>query len=98
MCLVIYKHGDHHETPIPQRATAVLVRRSRNSNPVDLYPSVCEQSNRHSKVRVPIDIYPDLKLESWAVTQVLSTEKVLSRPLYVAESVLYRFDVEQWGL
>ena len=32
-------------------STTVLVRRSRNSNPLDLYPSACEQSNRYSKVR-----------------------------------------------
>ncbi|XP_044182501.1 uncharacterized protein LOC114973655 [Acropora millepora] len=31
--------------------TTVLVRRSRNSNPLDLYPSACEQSNRYSKLR-----------------------------------------------
>ena len=38
-------------------STTVLVRRSRNSNPLDLYPSACEQSNRNSKVRVPTGIY-----------------------------------------
>ena len=42
---------------MPVRATAVLIRRSRNSNPLDLYPSVSEQSNRYSKVRLPTDIY-----------------------------------------
>ena len=60
MCLVIYKHGDHPKTPMPVRATAVLVRRSRNSNPLEPYPSVVpEQSNRYSKIRVPIDIYSE---------------------------------------
>ena len=59
MCLVIYKHGDHHKTPMPVRATAVLVRRSRNSNPLDLHPSIHEQSNRYSKVKVPTDIYSE---------------------------------------
>ena len=48
---------NHHNTPMRVRATAALVRGSRNSNPVDHCPSVSEQSNRYSKVRVPLDIY-----------------------------------------
>ena len=59
MCLVIYKYGDHRKTPMPVKATVVLVRWSRNSNPLDLYPSVPEQSNRYSKVRVATDIYSE---------------------------------------
>ena len=59
MCLVIYKRGDHRKTSMPVSATAVLVTRSRNSNPFDLYPSVREQSNRYSKVKVPTDIYSE---------------------------------------
>ena len=57
MYLVIYKHGDHRKTPMPVRATAVLVRRSQNSNPIDIYLSISEQWNHYSKVRVPTDIY-----------------------------------------
>ena len=84
MCFAIFKHGDHHETPIPLRATAVLVRRSRNSNPVDLYPSVCEQSNCYSKVRLPINIYNDDILVAMSIHRIdpclqenLSCDRVL---------------------
>ena len=44
-------------------STTVLVRKSRNSNPLDLYPSAYEQSNRYSKVRVPTGIYNGAYLE-----------------------------------
>ena len=39
----------------------------------------------------------DVNIQSWAVTQVLTTEKVLNRRQYVPKSVLYRFDVEPLG-
>ena len=42
--------------------------------------------------------HPDLKIQSWAVTQVLINHwKMLNRRPYVAERVLYRFDVELSG-
>ena len=39
--------------------------------------------------------HADLEIQSWAVTQVLTTEKVINRRPYVAKSVRYRFGVEQ---
>ena len=83
MCLVIFKHGDHHKTPMPGRATAVLMRRSRNSNPLDLYPSVSEQSNRYFKVRLPTDIYNEDILVAMSIhrdprlQENLSSDRVL---------------------
>ena len=59
MCLAIFKHRDHLKIPMPVGATEKLVRRSRNFNPLDLYSSVSEQSNRYSKVRVPTNIYSE---------------------------------------
>ena len=43
MCLVIYKHGNHHKTPMPVRGAAVLVRRLRNFSSLNLSPSVSEK-------------------------------------------------------
>ena len=63
-----------------------------NTEDLFFYPDLGDQSSKTGGRS-----YPDLKLQSWAVTPVLSTEKVLSRRRYVAQSVLYRFDVEQWG-
>ena len=74
-----------HERPI-DRLTEPKTRRA-DETPVPRSPRPIIQDGGR--------IHSDLKVQSWAVRQVLKKE--VNRRSYVAKSVIYRFHVEQDG-